>query len=142
MERDFLADFLGVLERDLLVRLGVRGDEGDLVGQTRNTPITSKPSVGIVWLKITRLSSNYRSSYLLEDFLVLDRGESLWEVREEISFENDRSDLSDRSERGEEERPRRLLLRVGLGEPLWRRFLSTGGDKRLSDGKLNKSHVL
>lgn len=31
MERDFLADFLGVLERDLLDRLGVRG-EGDLVG--------------------------------------------------------------------------------------------------------------
>lgn len=30
MERDFLADFLGVLERDLLDRLGVRGDDGDL----------------------------------------------------------------------------------------------------------------
>lgn len=34
MERDFLADFLGVLERDLLDRLGVRGDEGDLEGKT------------------------------------------------------------------------------------------------------------
>lgn len=32
LERDFLADFLGVLERDLLDRLGVRG-EGDLMGQ-------------------------------------------------------------------------------------------------------------
>lgn len=30
LERDFLADFLGVLERDLLDRLGVRGDDGDL----------------------------------------------------------------------------------------------------------------
>lgn len=29
-DRDFLADFLGVLERDLLDRLGVRGVEGDL----------------------------------------------------------------------------------------------------------------
>lgn len=33
LERDFLVDFLGVLERDLLDRLGVRGD-GDLTGQT------------------------------------------------------------------------------------------------------------
>ena len=34
LERDFLADFLGVLDRDLLDRLGVRGDEGDLREQT------------------------------------------------------------------------------------------------------------
>lgn len=33
MERDFLVDFLGDLERDLLDLLGVRG-EGDLMGQT------------------------------------------------------------------------------------------------------------
>lgn len=33
LERDFLADFLGVLERDLRERLGVRG-EGDLGGET------------------------------------------------------------------------------------------------------------
>lgn len=33
LERDFLVDFFGVLERDLLDRLGVRG-EGDLTGQT------------------------------------------------------------------------------------------------------------
>lgn len=77
---------MGVLERDLLDRLGVRG-EGDL----------------------------------LEDFLLLDRGESLWEVREDVSLEyerSERSDLSDRSERGEDDRPRLLLLRVGLGDPL------------------------
>ena len=62
-----------------------------------------------------------RLSYLLEDFLLLDRGESLWEEREDVSLEYDRSersDLSDRSERGEDERPRLLLLRVGLGDPL------------------------
>lgn len=87
MERDFLADFLGVLERDLLDRLGVRGDEGDL----------------------------------LEDFLLLDRGESLCEEREDVSLEYDRSersDLSDRSERGEDDLPLLLPLRVGLGDPL------------------------
>ena len=33
LERDFFADFLGVRERDLLDRLGVRGDEGDLEGK-------------------------------------------------------------------------------------------------------------
>lgn len=75
----------------------------------------------------------------------MDRGESLWEEREDVSFEYDRSersDLSDRSDRGEDDRPRLLLLRVGLGDPLWRRFLSTGGDKYLSGGKLSKSHVV
>jgi len=58
---------------------------------------------------------------------MLDRGESLWAERDDVSLEyerSERSDLSDRSERGEAERPR-LLFRVGLGEPLWRRFLST-----------------
>lgn len=52
LERDFLADFLGVLDRDLLDRFGVRGD-GDL----------------------------------LEDFLLLARGESLYEDRDEVSLE-------------------------------------------------------
>lgn len=32
LERDFLVDFLGVLERDRLDRFGVRGEDGDLVG--------------------------------------------------------------------------------------------------------------
>lgn len=82
-----------------------------------------------------------RQSYLLEDFLLLDRGESLWAEREDVSFEYERSERSDRSERGEDDRPRLLLLRVGLGDPLWRRFLSTRGDKYLSDRKFNKSHV-
>lgn len=62
-----------------------------------------------------------RQSYLLEDFLLLDRGESLCEEREDVSLEyerSERSDLSDRSERGEDDRPRLLLLRVGLGDPL------------------------
>lgn len=56
--------------------------------------------------------------------MLLDRGESLWEVREEVSLEYERSERSDLSERGEDERARLLLLRVGLGEPLWCRFLS------------------
>lgn len=59
-----------------------------------------------------------RQSYLLEDFLLLDRGESLWAEREDVSFEYERSERSDRSERGEDDRPRLLLLRVGLGDPL------------------------
>lgn len=83
-----------------------------------------------------------RQSYLLEDFLLLDRGESLWEEREDVSLEYERSERSDLSERGDDDRPLLLLLRVGLADPLWRRFLSTGGDKYLSDRKLNKSHVL
>lgn len=36
MERDFFVDFFGVLERDLLDRLGVRGDEGDLEEIVKN----------------------------------------------------------------------------------------------------------
>lgn len=68
----------------------------------------------------------------MDDFLLLDRGESLCEERDDASFENERSE---RSERGDDERPRLLLLRVGLTEPLWRRFLSTAGDKYLSDKK-------
>lgn len=135
MERDFLADFLGVLERDLLDRLGVRGDEGDLKHMIRALQLYSS----------NHTVKQIVSPYLLDDFLLLDRGESLWEEREDVSLEYDlseRSDLSDRSERGEEDRPRLLLLRVGLGDPLWRRFLSTGGDKYLSDKKLNKPHVL
>ena len=62
-----------------------------------------------------------RYSHLFEDFLLLDRGESLWEEREDASLEyerSDRSDLSERSERGDDDRPRLLLLRVGLGDPL------------------------
>jgi len=76
--------------------------------------------------KSSDFSSNgiYRLPYLLDDFLLLDRGESLWEVREDVSLEkdrserSDRSDLSERSERGEDDRPRLLALRVGLGDPL------------------------
>lgn len=76
--------------------------------------------------------------YLLEDFLLLDRGESLWEERDDVSFEYERSERSDLSERGDDERPLLLLLRGGLADPLCRRFLSTVGDKYLSDKKINK----
>lgn len=71
----------------------------------------------------------------MDDFLLLDRGESLCDEREDASFGKERSERSDRSERGDDDRPRLLLLRVGLAEPLWRRFLSTAGDKYLSDKK-------
>lgn len=70
-------------------------------------------------------------TYLLEDFLLLALGESLCVERDIASFEYERSDRSDRSERGDDERPLLLLLRGGLAEPLWRRFLSTAGDKYL-----------
>lgn len=73
--------------------------------------------------------------YLLEDFLLLDRGESLWEERDDVSFEYERSERSDLSERGDDERPLLLLLRGGLADPLCLRFLSTVGDKYLSDKK-------
>lgn len=59
--------------------------------------------------------------YLLDDFLLLDRGESLWDERDDVSLEYDRSersDLSERSDRGEDDRPRLLPLLDGLGEPL------------------------
>lgn len=59
-----------------------------------------------------------RQSYLLEDFLLLDRGESLWEEREDVSLEYERSERSDLSERGDDDRPLLLLLRVGLADPL------------------------
>lgn len=59
-----------------------------------------------------------RQSYLLEDFLLLDRGESLWEEREDASLEYERSERSDLSERGDDDRPLLLLLRVGLADPL------------------------
>lgn len=59
-----------------------------------------------------------RHSYLLEDFLLLDRGESLWEAREDVSLEYERSERSDLSERGDDDRPLLLLLRAGLADPL------------------------
>lgn len=79
MDRDFFADFLGVLERDLLDRLGVRG-EGDLKSDsffffffTRSPPeIRRKKEV---------------QTDLLDDFLLLARGESLCEEREDASLE-------------------------------------------------------
>lgn len=57
----------------------------------------------------------------LLDFLAASLGESLWEDRDlEVSL----CDLSDRSDFGEGDLPRLLLLlRDGLGEPLWRFFL-------------------
>lgn len=41
MERDFFADFLGVLERDLLDRFGVRG-EGDLGGKKHDISVNKE----------------------------------------------------------------------------------------------------
>lgn len=63
--------------------------------------------------------------------MLLARGESLCVERDMVSLEYERSERSDRSERGDDERPLLLLLRGGLAEPLWRRFLSTAGDKYL-----------
>lgn len=97
-----------------------------------------KPIVNQNMALMTTLGEALGRSYLLEDFLLLDRGESLWVEREDVSLEyerSERSDLSDRSERGEFDRPRLLLVRVGLGDPLWRRFLSTREDKYLSEIK-------
>lgn len=57
----------------------------------------------------------------LLDFLVASLGESLWVDRD---LEPSLCDLSDRSDFGEGDLPRLLLLlRDGLGEPLWRFFL-------------------
>lgn len=83
-------------------------------------------------------------TYLLEDFLLLARGESLCVERDMVSLEYERSERSDRSERGDDERPLLLLLRGGLAEPLWRRFLSTAGDKylRWKKGKKKKIEVI
>lgn len=67
--------------------------------------------------------------------MLLARGESLWVGRDTVSLEYERSDRSDRSERGDDERPLLLLLRGGLAEPLWRRFLSTAGDEYLAKEK-------
>lgn len=50
--------------------------------------------------------------------MLLDRGESLWEEREDVSLEYERSERSDLSERGDDERPLLLLLRAGLADPL------------------------
>lgn len=63
--------------------------------------------------------------------MLLARGESLCVERDTVSLEYERSERSERSERGDDERPLLLLLRGGLAEPLWRRFLSTAGDKYL-----------
>lgn len=60
--------------------------------------------------------------------MLLARGESLCVERDIVSLEYERSE---RSERGDDERPLLLLLRGGLAEPLWRRFLSTAGDEYL-----------
>lgn len=132
LERDFLVDFLGVLERDLLDRLGVRG-EGDLETNNVFQLILLSQMQSELQKKRDSGTSTRQMSYLLEDFLLLDRGESLCEVREDVSLEYERSERSDLSERGDDDRPLLLLLRVGLGDPLWRRFLSTAGDKYLSN---------
>lgn len=78
MERDFFADFLGVLERDLLDRLGVRG-EGDL----RKDNIFQF----VLHLKLKERGIQMGQTHLLDDFLLLDRGESLCEEREGASLE-------------------------------------------------------
>lgn len=78
-----MVDFLGDLERDLLDRLGVRG-EGDLVGQTGFSCVNSQD---LKMHHIVNLRKTDEPTYLLEDFLLLARGDSLCVERDMVSLE-------------------------------------------------------